>query len=432
MIVAGVMSGTSADGIDVAFVQLPDTKPSTSRDRGKTSGRRPHSTSLRAGPLHTDPEMKFLGHAQFPYPGVVRRRILVSMNSPRASVADLARLSFLLGDLYAEAVLSAQKKLRIKAELVGCHGQTLYHQGTPAPFLGKRLAVTWQMGEASLIASRVGVPVVSDFRPSDIAAGGKGAPLVPYLDYLLYRDPSIGRIALNIGGIANLTALPTNASLDQVIAFDTGPGNMVIDALTEQLFGWSCDRNGKIAASGRVLEHVLARFLRQSFFRQKPPKTAGREEFGREFARVFRHVCVASDALVQGGRTRASAPTQTLRRSGAAKVDKRDVIATATAFTARSIRDAIHRFVLPKASFSEVIVSGGGTRNPTLIAELANELRHLGLHLRSSDEFGIPSEAKEAVAFAVLAFETWSRRPSNVPSATGAKRPAVLGKICHP
>ncbi len=430
MIVAGVMSGTSADGINVAFVRISERGPSTGGRFG-VGGQGPHSTSLRAGPLHTD--LKLLGHAEFSYPANVRRLILASMNSQRASVADLARLNFLLGELYAQAVLSAQKKLRLKAELIGCHGQTLYHQGTPALFLGKRLAVTWQTGEASLIAFRVGVPVVSDFRPADIAAGGKGAPLVPYLDYLLYRDPSIGRIALNIGGIANLTALPAKASLDQVIAFDIGPGNMVIDALAEQLFGRSCDWDGKIAAAGRVLEHVLARFPRESFFRQKPPKTAGREEFGREFARQFLQAChVAPDALVRGGRTRASAPTQPERSGGAAKVDKRDVIATVTAFTARSIRDAIHRFVVPKASFSEVVASGGGTRNPTLMAWLADELRHLGLHLRSSDEFGIPSEAKEAFAFAVLAFETWHRRPSNVPSATGAKRPAVLGKICYP
>jgi anhydro-N-acetylmuramic acid kinase len=419
MIVAGVMSGTSADGINVAFVRMGDT--------GRQAGDRRCGVGRRGRPPHIGPphtELELLGHAEFPYPANVRRLVLASMNSQRATVADLARLNFLLGELYAQAVLSTQKKLRLKAELVGCHGQTLYHQGTPALFLGEQLAVTWQTGEASLIAARVGVPVVSDFRPSDMAAGGKGAPLVPYLDYLLYRDPSIGRIALNIGGIANLTAIPAKASLDQVIAFDTGPGNMLIDALAEQLFGQACDRDGKIAASGRVLEHVLARFVRESFFRQKPPRTAGREEFGGEFAREFLHACRVAPS--------ASAPTQSVRSSRTATVEKRDVIATATAFAARSIRSAIHKFVLSKASFSEVIVSGGGTRNPTLMAGLANELRELGMHLRSSDEFGIPSEAKEAVAFAMLAFATWNRRPSNVPSATGAKRPAVLGKICYP
>ncbi len=434
MIVAGVMSGTSADGVNVAFVRF--SKPRSSH---KQIGRRSHSASLKARWQHSGIEL--LGHAEFPYPAEVRRMVLASMNSPSASVADLSRLNFLLGEIYAEAVSSAQKKLRLKAELVGCHGQTLYHQGVAASFLGRKLAVTWQTGEGSVIAARTGIPVISDFRPADMAAGGRGAPLVPYLDYILYRDSRVGRIALNLGGIANLTAISADAPLDQIIAFDTGPGNMVIDALTEDLFKKPFDRDGKLAASGRVLEDVITRLLRESYFRQKPPKTTGREEFGRDFARQFLRACgfphplkgtkggaasrasVAPDALVRGGGTRASAPTRT---------PSRDVIATATTLTVRSIGDAVRRFVLPRGSFSEVIVSGGGTKNPTLMAWLADELRDSGLRLRSSDEFGIPSEAKEAVAFAVLAFETWNRRPSNVPSATGARRSAVLGKISFP
>jgi anhydro-N-acetylmuramic acid kinase len=393
MIVAGVMSGTSADGIDVSLVRMS----------------RPSPRSL--------PKLQLLGHQAFPYPGDVRRRILVSMNSPRASVADLSRLNFLLGELYAEAVLAAQKKLRFKAELIGCHGQTLYHQGSPAEFLGRKLAVTWQTGEGAVIAARTGLPVVSDFRPADMARGGKGAPLVPYLDYLLYRASRVGRIALNIGGIANLTAIPAAASLNQVIAFDTGPGNMVIDALSEELFGQECDLDGKIAASGRVLEDVVARFLEDPFFRERPPRSAGREQFGREFAREFLH---------------AARPSPAREAAAIQAVEKRDVIATATALTVRSIAGAIRRFVPRKGSFKELIVSGGGAKNPTLRSWLANEVKPLGLELRSSDEFGIPSSAKEAVAFAVLAYETWNKRPSNIPSATGAKRAAVLGKICYP
>jgi anhydro-N-acetylmuramic acid kinase len=408
MIVAGVMSGTSADGIDVALVRIA----------GRAPGRRSRRSRMVGQECPTHTSLKLLGHRAFHYPAAVRRMVLASMNSPSASVADLARLNFLLGDLYAEAVLSTQKKLGHSAELIGCHGQTLYHQGQAVSFLRRKLAVTWQIGEASRIAARVGVPVVSDFRPADMAVGGKGAPLVPYLDYLLYRDPSVGRIALNIGGIANLTALSSGASLNEVIAFDTGPGNMVIDALSEQLFGQPCDRDGKIAARGRVLDDVMGRSLRQAFFRQKPPKTAGREEFGREFARDFQQACVDSPAS-KGAKGKASSIRQ-------------DVIATATALTARSIRDALRVFVLSKASFSELIVSGGGAKNPTLVSWLANEVQPLGLRIRSSEDFGIPSEAKEAVAFAVLAFETWNRRASNVPSATGAKRPAVLGKISYP
>jgi len=392
MIVAGIMSGTSADGINIAFVRLADKKPEhRSRGRGRTR--------------HTSAEFKFLAHAEFPYPKSVRGTVLEAMNASRTSVANLARLNFLLGELYAEAVLSAQSQFRLKAELIGCHGQTLYHQGEPEPYLGRKLAVTWQTGEAAVIAARVGVPVISDFRPADMAANGKGAPLVPFLDYLLYRDQRLGRIAQNIGGIANLTAIPAGASPEQVLAFDTGPGNMVIDAVTEHLFGKPYDRKGEIAASGAALEHVIAEVLRQLFFRRKPPKTAGREEFGREFVVEFVKKCGRAEA--------------------------RDIVATATALTVRSIAEALQRFVLRKTAYHEFIISGGGAKNPFLVAMLANELRGLGLHIRSSDEFGLPSEAKEAAAFALLAYETWNRRASNVPSATGAKRPAILGKISY-
>jgi anhydro-N-acetylmuramic acid kinase len=321
-------------------------------------------------------------------------------------VADLARLNFLLAELYADAILTTQRRFRLKAELVGCHGQTLYHQGEAARFLGRKLAVTWQTGEGAVVAASVGVPVVSDFRPADMAAGGKGAPLVPFLDFLLYRDKHVGRIVQNIGGIANFTVIPAGATADQVMAFDTGPGNMVIDAITQRLFGEPYDRDGRIAGSGAVLDPVIRDVLRAPFFRRKPPKTAGREEFGREFAQEF------------------------IRRCG--RVDKRDIVAAATALTARSIVDALRRFVVRRTgSYRDFIVSGGGASNPTLMAMLANELRPLGLQIRSSDEFGLPSEAKEAAAFALMAFQTWNRQPCNVPSATGAKRSAILGKISY-
>src|ERR1035437_7610659 len=229
--------------------------------------------SLRAGPdgpvarphtktptQHSD--FKLLGHEEYPFPAPVRRAILAMMNAELAHVADLARLNFLLGELCAEAVAKTARKHRVKLDLVGCHGQTLYHQGPAARFLGRKLAVTWQTGEGAVIAARLGVPVVSDFRPADMAAGGKGAPLVPFLDYFFYRDPRVVRIAQNIGGIANLTAIPEGVSLGQVIAFDTGPGNMVIDAVMEELYGPRYDRDGKVAASGRVLDGVIMRLLR--------------------------------------------------------------------------------------------------------------------------------------------------------------------------
>ena len=376
MIVAGVMSGTSADGINVALAELTGSRP----------------------------KLKLLGHLEFPFPAAVRRAILAAMNAEQARVADLARLNFLLGHLYAGAVLAAARKFKVKVELIGCHGQTLYHQGEPQAFLGRRLAVTWQTGEGAVIAARVGAPVVSDFRPADMAAGGKGAPLVPFLDYLLCRDTRVGRIVQNIGGIANLTAIPAGAKPEQVVAFDTGPGNMVMDAVTERLFRQPYDRGGRVAARGRALDEVVNEILGQPFFRRRPPKTAGREEFGREFVSAF------------------------LRRCGRAA--KEDVVATATALTARSIAEAIRRLV--RGSYRELVVSGGGAKNPTLLRLLAEAVAPLGLKLRRSDEFGLPSEAKEAVAFAVLAYQTWRRRPGNIPSATGASRPAILGKISYP
>jgi anhydro-N-acetylmuramic acid kinase len=387
MIVAGVMSGTSADGINVALVRI-----------------RAGSSRAKSGAL----VFELIGHDEYPYPRKVRTAVLAAMNATHASVADLSRLNFLLGELYTDAVLATQQKFLTKVELVGCHGQTLYHQGEPQLFLARRVAATWQTGEAAVIAARVGAPVVSDFRQADMAVGGKGAPLVPYLDYLLFRDARIGRIVQNIGGIANLTAIPARATVSEVFALDTGPGNMVIDAVTDMLFGKAFDCGGKIAASGVVLQAVVQQVLREKFFRANPPKTAGREEFGREFVTDF------------------------VRRCG--RSHKQDIVATATALTASSIADAITRFVLHKrqdGSYREIILSGGGTKNPTLLAMLANALKPLGLTVRLSDEFGLPSEAKEAVAFAVLAYETWHHRPSNIPSATGAVRPAVLGKISH-
>jgi anhydro-N-acetylmuramic acid kinase len=401
MIVAGVMSGTSADGINVAIVRI--TEPSTKASSRRTSlrGHARPGQRRREGPHHT-----LLAHEEFPYPARVRRAILAAMNAETASVAGLARLNFLLGELYANAVARTALGASVRPDLVGCHGQTIYHQGDAASFLGRKIAATWQTGEGAVIAARLGVPVVSDFRPADMAAGGKGAPLVPFLDYFLYRDADVGRIAQNIGGIGNLTAIPARAKPEQVIAFDTGPGNMVIDGVMHELYGRGFDRDGKMAAAGRVNEEIVERLMRDAFFRRRPPRTAGREEFGRDYTRRFVQLC---------------------RGFG-----RSDVVATATALTARSIGDAVRQFVLPgEKSHRELIVSGGGAKNPSLMAMLRDEMAALGISVRFSDEFGVPAEAKEAVAFAVLAHETWHRRPSNVPSATGARRPAIVGKISY-
>jgi anhydro-N-acetylmuramic acid kinase len=374
------MSGTSADGIDVALVQI--------LGRG---------FNLR---------FQLLAHQHFAYPQQVQEAVLQAMNARSISVAELSRLNFLLSELYAEAIRKARKSVGVAwLDLIGCHGQTIYHQGEPAPYLGKDVACTWQTGEGAVIAQRLGIPVVSDFRPADMAAGGKGAPLVPFLDYVVFRDRRAGRIVQNIGGIANLTAIPAGAKPEQVMAFDTGPGNMVIDQLTQMLFNQPFDRDGALAAHGEILQPVLKETLRNPFFQQKPPKTAGREEFGREYARAF------------------------LRHCGKAR--KEDMIATATALTASSIANALQSFIVKTGRYRDYVVSGGGSQNQTLMQMLSHEVSALGLKLRHSDEFGIPSQAKEAVAFALLAYQTWHRQPGNIPSATGAKRAVVLGKISH-
>ena len=380
MIVAGVMSGTSADGIDVALLRI--------LGRG---------FNLR---------LQLLAHEHFNYPKAVREAVLQAMNSMQASVADLSRLNFLLGELYAGAIQNTCQRGGIeKLDLIGCHGQTIYHQGDPSAHLGKNIACTWQTGEGAIIAERLRVPVVSDFRPADMAAGGKGAPLVPFLDYVLFRDRHVGRIVQNLGGISNLTAIPANAKPEDVIAFDTGPGNMVIDQLTQLLYKRPYDRNGNIAATGHILEPVLEETLRNPFFRRKPPKTAGREEFGREFVKQF------------------------LKRCG--KATKPDIIATATALTGISIAGVLKNLVRTKGAYRDYIVSGGGVFNQSLMSMLETTASAIGLTLRHTDDFGIPSQAKEAVAFAVLAYQTWHRQPSNIPTATGANRAAVLGKISY-
>ncbi len=269
------------------------------------------------------------------------------------------------------------------------------------PFLGHRIASTLQIGEASVIAERTGIPVVSDFRPRDIAAGGRGAPLVPYVDYLLFRHPRRGRVALNIGGIANITAIPPAARPDQVIAFDTGPGNMVIDALVAEHTGGKrkFDRDGRWRREGASTGRLLDRLLAEPYYRQRPPKTAGREQYGREFV----------ERLL---RTKLPLP---------------DLIATATALTAASVALGIRRFV--PAPVDELIVSGGGAHNPVIMNHLAALLP--GVAVATSSDFGIDIDAKEAIAFAILGYETWRRRPSNLPSATGARHAVVLGKVCY-
>jgi anhydro-N-acetylmuramic acid kinase len=290
--------------------------------------------------------------------------------------------------------------------LIGSHGQTVFHQGAASSFCGRAVASTMQIGEPSVIAGRTGITTIGDFRPADMAAGGQGAPLVPFVDYLLYRDARVGRAALNIGGIANVTVIPRAAKIKDVFAFDIGPGNMVIDALVRHFTQGrkAFDRDAEMARQGNLLPGLLAALLHAEYFLKLPPKTAGREQYGEKYVH------------------------QVLAHREARRARAEDVIRTATILTALSVVDAVHRFVPRQTGVSELIVSGGGAHNPLLMAQIEAALP--GIRLRKSDEFGVAGDAKEAFAFAVLGWETLHGRAANVPGATGARKAVVLGKVC--
>lgn len=369
MIVAGVMSGTSLDGIDVAVVDLQ-------RRQGR----------LRIRPLAFRSE---------PYPKPVREALL-GVSNAMTHTATIARLHFLLGELYADVILRAARKY--KPTLVGLHGQTIFHEGRPIEYLGRRVASTLQIGEGAVVAERTGMTTISNFRERDIAAGGQGAPLVPFVDYLLFRDRRVGRVAINIGGIANITAIPRAAAVEDIVAFDTGPGNMVIDAIVRHGSGGKqqYDRNGTIGRRGNVHERLLKSMLGDPYFTVKPPKTTGRERFGHQFV---------SGLLATG-------------------ISTEQLIATATEFTVQSIVLGVSQ---ASQDVREAIVSGGGVHNKQIMSRLAKLLP--GIRVVTSAEFGIDPDAKEAIAFAVLAYESFAGRPCNLPSATGARRPVLLGKV---
>jgi anhydro-N-acetylmuramic acid kinase len=386
MIVAGVMSGTSADGVDVAICRV----------------------SPRAGGV---PRVQVLGHRATRYPAALRKAVLAAMDAKQTSTAELSRLNWRLGEVYADAVKAAAGAIRVIPELVACHGQTIYHQGVATKYLGQPVRCTWQTGEAAVIAERMRVPVVSDFRAADMAAGGQAAPLVPMFDFCNFRDARTSRVLLNLGGIANVTVLAAGCSTDDVMAFDTGPANMVIDACMERLFDRPLDRNGATAARGRVVQAVLVKLLRARYFSALPPKSCGREEFGQAFVAKLIADC---------------------ERAGARK---EDVIATATALTTRTIAAAYTTFCAPhlqrlaRQAKVEIIAAGGGVRNRTLMRMLAAEFEPPGVRVRAIDETGVPSAAKEAAAFALLGWLTWNGLPGNLPSATGAQRAVMLGKV---
>jgi anhydro-N-acetylmuramic acid kinase len=383
MLVMGMMSGTSADGIDVALARV--------------SGAPPHLAA------------QFEGHFHLRFPAYLRETILRLANGKPTTTAEISELNFLIGDQLAKAAIKAARRWRValgKISLIGSHGQTIFHLGANARFQGTlRAASTLQIGDTSIIAERTGITTVGDFRPADMAAGGQGAPLIPFVDYLLYRDAVRGRVALNIGGIANVTVIPAKARPKDVFAFDTGPGNMIVDALIERHTRGRAayDHDSRVAIGGRTIQELLSRLMREPYLRKKPPKSAGREQFGSDYA----------DFLIAWGRRHHAAPA--------------DLVRTATVFTAMSIADAFRRFILPRAKVHELIVAGGGARNPLMMAQLAASLP--GIEVVPASRFGVPVEAKEAFGFALLAYETYHGRPSNVPSATGARHLAILGKV---
>ena len=384
MLVLGLMSGTSADGIDVALARISGAPP-----------------NLNA---------KLLGHTSVKFPSALQKEILRVAEQHSIIAGALSQLNFRLGELLGGAAIAACRHFRVppsKVALIGSHGQTIFHQGKPANFLGRPTASTLQIGEPAIIAAHTGITTVGDFRPADIALGGQGAPLVPYADYLLYRHKKFGRVSLNLGGIANITVLPRAAKPHQVFAFDTGPANMLIDALVSHFTHGRrrFDENARLASQGRSLPALLDDLLRDPYLKLAPPKSTGREYYGNAYVKKL---------LALGRRYR---------------VKPNDLIRAATIFTALSVVDALNRFVLPKTKINQLIVSGGGARNPLILAQLSAALP--GIEVLPSGRLGIPEDAKEAFAFALLAYETFHQRPANLPSATGARGPAILGKISY-
>jgi len=405
MIVIGLMSGTSADGVDAAVVRIEGAPPSLAWD--------------------------MLGHSHRPFSPELRAEIFACFRPETSSVDRLCRVNFALGQAFGAAALDAARDADVsiaEIDLIGSHGQTLWHE----PPTGGETGSTLQMGEPAIIAEMTGVPVVSNFRTRDMAVGGHGAPLVPLTDWLLLSHPTKIRAAQNIGGIANVTFLPPlgkniepqralrtrrkdkdflgelrslSGSTHGVFAFDTGPGNMLIDEAARRATdgAWTYDQDGMLAAQGHVDESLLADWMAEPFFQLQPPRSTGRELFGMQRATEY-----WSQAMQRG-------------------LSPHDIVATLTALTVRSIEHAYRTFfpVFP----DEVVVSGGGGRNHTLMAMLAERLAPA--HVATSGEYGLAMEAKEAVAFAVLAYESWHRRSGNIPAATGASRAVVLGSITY-
>lgn len=381
--VAGLMSGTSLDGVDAAVARL--------------SG---------SGSAMTIEQRAF---AHVPYSTELRSLLLQNSDEASSSVRDLTLLNTRLADIYAEAVYATLDKAHLTPsdlDLIGSHGQTVHHVPDSSDCAGTDVRGTLQIGSPSVLANRLGVPAVGDFRAADMALGGQGAPLVPYFDYVYFTDPEETRGLLNLGGIANLTVLPAGGTPADVRAFDTGPGNMVIDALAQRLFQQSYDENGSLARQGTRDPDWLADLLDDPYLAAPPPKSTGRERFGTGYA----------ERMVREGRARGCSA--------------HDLMATATALTAYSVYQAYARFFRDDVALDVLITSGGGVHNDALMRLLDDAFSPIPV--RTAADYGLDPDAKEALCFAVLAHETANGVPTNLPSVTGADRPTLLGSISVP
>jgi anhydro-N-acetylmuramic acid kinase len=378
-LIVGLMSGTSVDGINAILVRV----------RGSGARTKFEQLSFRT----------------YPYPRDARRLVLRNSVPASSSVEEISRLNILLGELFADAAIKATKGAGYRLQeidLIGSHGQTVSHLPHLTKIGGKQIRATLQIGDPSVIAKKTGVVTVGDFRMGDIGVGGEGAPLVPYVDFILFRSSKKSRALLNIGGIANITVLPRNCGIGGIRAFDTGPGNMVIDALMKRFYHKPYDRNGKLALQGKVSQSLLHKLASHPFVGRKPPKSTGREEFGESFF-------------------------SWLLRMGSS-IKRADLVATAADFTAYCVYENYRKFIQTTTEVDELIISGGGAHNEAIMSGLRKYFE--GIPVRKVDEYGVSSDAKEALCFALLANETVAGNAANLPAVTGAREATVLGKIC--
>jgi len=375
--VVGLLSGTSIDGIDAVLIKITGSGIKT--------------------------KVKVIDFLTFKIPSRIKFSVLKNSDVKTAKLDEICRLNVILGKLFANAVKKIQRRNNsIKIDLIGSHGQTIHHLPQKTNFHLYKVKSTLQIGDAAVIANLSGITTVGDFRAADCAVEGEGAPLIPFLDYILFRSNEHNRALLNIGGISNITVLPKACKKEEVIAFDTGSGNMLIDGLMQKFYGKSYDNDGKIAQKGLIDKKLFSFLLKDKYFKQKPPKSTGREHYGKDFISII------------------------LKQSG--KIPKQNIIRTVTEFTAYSIWYNYIKFIRPKVIIDELIVSGGGANNPILIKCLKKLMK--GVKINKMNSLGINADSKEAVLFAVLANECISGNTANMKSVTGSKKDVILGKIC--